>query len=230
MRLRLILSAALVAAATAVAADAARLPHDLSARHWTEITFDGKPANTYRACGADCVEVDTDRSVSLIAMPVAIDLTRTPALSWEWKVDGQVAATDLTTKGRDDRAVALYVTFPYDPDTASLSDRLLRPLVELARGKDAPGRGISYVWSGYGKPGDVVDSPFLGAAHKMVVTRNGAAPTGQWLTEHVDVAADHERLFGSRPKSVAQVMIGADSDDTGGKNRAFVRHIAFSSH
>ena len=229
MRSRLVLAAVLTVAVSATALGAIGVPRDLAARHWTEITFDGKPANTYRACGADCVEVSTDKSVSLIAMPRRVNLTRFPKLTWQWKVEGRVAPTDLTTKGKDDRAVALYVTFPYDPDTASLSERLLRPLVELARGKDAPGHTLSYVWSGYGRPGEVVRSPYYGSVNVMIVARNGSAPLGRWLTETVDVAADHLRVFGHPATHTADILIGADSDDTGNRNRAFVRHIAFAA-
>ncbi|HCS71922.1 MAG TPA: hypothetical protein DIW51_18340 [Rhodospirillaceae bacterium] len=206
------------------------LPADLVARSWEQMTFDGKRANRYSACGDDCIAVDTDSSVSLIGRPVAVDLAQMPVLTWEWKVDRPVAATDLTVKGRDDRALALYVTFPYDPDTATFSESLLRPLVELARGKDAPARTLSYVWSGDATtPGTVVASPYFGDVNVMIVARSGHAPLGTWLRETVDVAADHERVFGRRPLRASHVLIGADSDDTGSRNRGFVRGISFES-
>tara|TARA_R110001592_G_scaffold149161_7_gene374573 strand:- start:2481 stop:3185 length:705 start_codon:yes stop_codon:yes gene_type:complete len=215
------------AASLAVAGTGA-LPTDLAARSWEQMTFDGKPANRYSACGLDCVEVDTDASVSLIGRPVMVNLTEKPVLTWEWKVDLPVAATDLTVKGRDDRALAIYVTFPYDPGTATFSESLLRPLVELARGKNAPARTLSYVWSGDATvPGTVVASPYFGDVNVMIVARTADAPLGAWLRETVDVAADHERVFGRRPLRAAHVLIGADSDDTGSRNRGFVRGISF---
>ena len=216
------------AASLAVAGGDA-LPADLVARSWEQMTFDGKAANRYSACGADCVMVNTDASVSLIGRPVTVILAEMPVLTWEWKVDLPVAATDLTIKGRDDRALAIYVTFPYDPATATFSEALLRPLVELARGKDAPARTLSYVWSGDATaPGAVVASPYFGDVNVMIVARAGDAPLGAWLRETVDVAADHERVFGRRPLRAAHVLIGADSDDTGSRNRGFVRGISFA--
>jgi hypothetical protein len=217
----------LAAAASPVFAGADGLPAELAARAWEQMTFDGKRANRYSVCGADCVAVDTDGSVSLIGRPVTVDLAAAPVLTWEWKVDLPVAATSLTTKGRDDRALALYVTFPYDPAAATFSESLMRPLVELARGKDAPARTLSYVWSGDGTPGAVVHSPYFGDVNVMIVTRTGDAPVGQWLRETVDVAADHERVFGRPAQRAAHVLIGADSDDTGSRNRGFVRGISF---
>ncbi len=207
----------------------ATLPPELTARAWEQMTFDGKRANRYRACATDCIEVDTDASVSLIGRAVTADLGEMPVLTWEWKISQPVVATDLTVKGQDDRALAVYVTFPYDPDTATFSESLLRPLVELARGTDAPARTLSYVWSGYGTPGAVVASPYFGDVNVMIVARTADAPVGQWLRETVDVAADHERVFGRRPQRAAHVLIGADSDDTGTANRGFVRGITFQA-
>lgn len=134
-----------------------RLPRDLAEQGWEEITFDGKTTNTYASCGDGCVEILTRSSVSMIGREVMANLAEMPVLNWEWRIENLVAKSDLSKKGEDDRAVALYVTFPYDPDAASLSEKLLRPMVELARGKDAPGRVLSYVWGGFGKTGDVVE-------------------------------------------------------------------------
>jgi len=221
--------AATLLAAASLAVGAGRLPADLERRGWEEITFDGKTPNRYASCGADCVEIATMQSVSMIGREVSVDLKAMPILHWEWKVERPVAATDLATKGRDDRAVALYVTFPYDPDTSSFAENLMRPMVELARGSDAPGRVISYVWGGFGEPGQVVESPFFGSANAMIVGRNASAEPGVWLAERVDVAADHERIFGHPPVRAAHILLSADSDDTKSDNRAFVRHIMFGA-
>ena len=164
----------------------------------------------------------------MIGRKAGIDLTRTPILSWEWRIENSVSPSDLTAKGQDDRAVALFVTFPYNPDTATFSEKMLRPVVELARGPDAPGRVISYAWGGFGKTGDEVESPYGGAANVTVVCRNQEAPVGAWLSERFDVAADYQRIFGTAPRTVAHVLLSADSDDTGAANRALVRNIRFN--
>ena len=106
------------------------LPPELPTQGWEEITFDGKKFNRYVSCGADCIEIKTDASVSMIGRPVTADLSRVPALSWEWKVENPVVVSDLTIKGEDDRAVAVYVTFPYDPKTATLIEKLLRRIAQ----------------------------------------------------------------------------------------------------
>ena len=194
---------------------------------WEQITFDNKQPNRFASCGEGCVDVKTDGSVSMIGKEFATDLSEMPVLNWEWRIENHVVISDLSTKGEDDRAVALYVTFPYDPDTASFSEKIMRPLVEIIRGTDAPGRMLSYVWGGFGNPGDMIESPFFGAINAMIICRNATAPVGEWVYEEANLIADHERAFGSTPTKAAHILLAADSDDTGSKNRASVRKIMF---
>lgn len=220
------LLAALFATFSLAAAQGGLLP-SLKKHGWEEITFDGKRPNHFATCGVDCVEIKTDSSVSMIGRPVSIDLSRLPVLTWEWKVGTQIAVSDLTVKGEDDRAVALYVTFPYNPETATFKERLLRPVIELVRGQDAPSRMVSYVWGGFGKPGEMIESPFFGGVNVMIICRNETDPVGNWVKERFNVVADHERAFGFSPSEVAHVLVSADSDDTGTRTHAFVRNIIF---
>ncbi|MBT6094956.1 MAG: DUF3047 domain-containing protein [Rhodospirillaceae bacterium] len=216
-------------ASISVATTDSAIPADLARHGWEAITFDGKRANTFQRCGEDCIAVETETSVSMIGRPVMTDLANMPVLSWEWKIDLPVVPSDLSSKGEDDRAVALYVTFPYDPEKASFSENLMRPVVELARGSDAPGRVISYVWGGFGERGQVVESPYFGGLNAMIVSRTQAAPVGEWVAERFDIIADHERVFGWTPKSAQHILISADSDDTQADNRAYVRKIVFGT-
>lgn len=199
----------------------------LKAVGWREITFDGKKPNHFEPCVGDCVKVEVDNSVSMIAKPVMVDLGRTPRLSWEWMIDRPPPPGDLAEKGMDDRAVAVFVTFPYDPETASFSEKMLRPLVEMAEGADAPGRVISYVW-GDGPPGQLIENPYYGTVNVMVVRRTRTDRPGVWLMEMADVVADHQRAFGYRPKSVAHVLISGDRDDSHTRGAAYVRNLMFS--
>jgi hypothetical protein len=67
-----------------------------------------------------------------------------------------------TRKGEDDTAITLYVGFFWDPDRASFTKRLTRPLVEAYAGEEAPGRVLAYVFGGAHEPGEVAASPHLG--------------------------------------------------------------------
>lgn len=200
----------------------------LSADGWEEIVFEDKRPNNYTVCGLGCIQIKTNSSVSMIAKPVAINLSRYPVLNWEWKIESIVTPSDLLVKGKDDRAVAVYVTFPYNPNTASLFEKLMRPLLEVWRGSDTPSRGISYVWTALGTPGEIIESPYFGEANVMIVTRNNTDVVKNWVKERVDIVADHERAFGFTPTVAAHILISSDSDDTGTKNQVSVKGLRFT--
>ncbi len=206
------------------------LPPDIAADGWQEITFEGKPPNRYEACGSGCISIASNSSVSMIGRPVSVKLTETPTLNWEWKLTGPAPVSDLTVKGKDDRPAAVYVTFPFDPDTATFGERLMRPAIELVRGADAPGRMLSYVWGGNGLTGDVIESPYYGGVNAMIVLRNANEPVGDWVQERVNVLADHERVFNRTPNDVSHVLLSADSDDTQTRSLAFVRNLTFKAN
>ena len=195
---------------------------------WEEIIFEDKRPNLYAVCGLGCIQIKTNSSVSMIGKLVTVDLDLNPVLNWEWKIRKKITSSDLSVKGKDDRAIAVYVTFPYNPDTATLFERLKRPLVEIWRGSDTPSRGISYVWAASGVIGEVISSPYFGESNIMIIARNGKDLVNSWITERVDVAADHERVFGFAPTVAAHLMISADSDDTGTRNQAFVKGLRFT--
>lgn len=210
------------------ARDVNYLAADLEDQGWEEIQFDGKTPNTFSSCGRGCIKVDTEFSVSMISRKIDVDLNATPILNWEWQVQKPLKASDLTAKGKDDRAIAIYVAFPYDPEQASFTEKLLRPIVELKRGRKAPGRVISYVWAGDGAPNEVIDSPFFGSAGAIVIRRNLSDKTGEWLSERVDVSADYKRIFGMSPTKADYILIASDGDDTKVINRALLRGIQFT--
>ncbi len=196
---------------------------------WREIEFADKKPNRFVKCGQDCIQIDSASSVSMIRRSLKIDISEKKFLSWEWKLTVPPASSDLEKKGQDDRPLAIYITFPFDEKNASISERGIRPLVELRYGKEAPGRVLSYVWASTTPIGETVNSPFGGAQHKMIVKRNGVSELNIWLGESVDVVADYKDLFGVEPKGVLEMLISSDTDDTRSVSRGFVRRILFSS-
>ena len=181
---------------------------------WQEITFDGKTPNRFRADAAGALLVESDRSVSLLQMPIDVDLEATPLLSWRWRVEQPAPPTDLGVKGEDDRSLALYVAFPFQPEDASAFERMKHALLENLAGEDIPGRILAYVWGGEGERGDRVISPHLGDAGIITILRPAGSGTGIWQEERVDVAEDYRRTFGSEPPDPISLAIGADTDDT----------------
>jgi hypothetical protein len=199
---------------------------DLEAAGWRALEVKGKAANRFVGHPDGSIEVVSSSSVSRLHRPIEVDLDTTPVLTWRWRVDESVPLTDLTQKG-DDTALTLYVGFPWDPDEASFTERLTRPLVEAYAGEDAPGRILAYVWGGDDARGEWVESPHLRSAGSMRVLRPADSPIGQWFEERVDLVEDYREAFGEDPPDPTQIAISADTDDTGSTSRGLVDDLAF---
>ncbi|NVK17599.1 MAG: DUF3047 domain-containing protein [Methylocystaceae bacterium] len=204
-------------------------PNDpmLRADGWLELKFDGKTPNQFAAQSDGAILVVSDKSVSLLYKPLEVNLEHTPKLRWSWKVDRTVPATDLSTKGRDDRSLAIYVSFPFDYERAGFWERFIRDIVVAFKGEDTPGRVISYVWGGNYPQGSVIESPYLKSAGALIALKQATSTTGQWMDETVDIAKDYERIFGEPPNQPYQIAISADSDDTEKKTIGWVKDIRF---
>ena len=196
---------------------------------WREIQFVDKKSNHFSRCGQGCIQVDSDSAVSMIQRSLEIDITKKKFFSWKWKVTAPPASSNLAKKGEDDRPLAVYITFPFDYRNASMSERALRPLIELRYGKEAPGRVLSYVWASTESKGKVIESPFGGAQHKMIIKRKNRSRLGVWLEEKVDIVANYKDVFGTEPESVLHILISSDTDDTRSFTTGFVKNMRFTS-
>ncbi|NVJ91359.1 MAG: DUF3047 domain-containing protein [Methylocystaceae bacterium] len=226
MRTGLFLGLLLLVSLTALAQEK---PQDylLEKDGWRILKFDDKNANRFAAQSDGTIFVSSDDSVSVLYKDVQVDLAQTPILSWSWKVDKSVPPTDLSTKGKDDRSLALYVSFPFDYERAGFWERFIRDIIVAFKGKDTPGRVISYVWGGNAEKGNILESPYLKSAGALIVLQK--AQKGDWVRESVNVAKDYERIFGQPANQPYQIAISADSDDTKVSSIGWVKDIKFGS-
>lgn len=211
---------------------AADLDDALTAAGWDEITFEDAATNQFSAIlGAEGqvegVEFTADDSVSIAFYNLGTDLKTAPNLSWQWQVTSPIINTDITKKGGDDRSLVVYVAFPYQPEEASFGEKLKRTAIEALKGKDTPGRLLSYVWAGGAKKGSMVENPYTGEYGVYIFLRGPSASSGEWFEEKVDVRADFIKAFGYEPAAPIYVAIGGDNDDTGKPISASVRDIMF---
>lgn len=205
----------------------AQIDSQLEANGWKEFTFDDQRQNTFRQIKEGVIEIETNKSVSIAYLPfdtAKLDLRETSNLVFEWQHEGQVIDTDVSKKGGDDRILAIYLAFPYQPEHASLKEKLLRPLVVASQGRDAPGRLLTYLWAGEPKVGRWFENPYTGKAGYMKViqdAKDGSNNANVWHAHKVNIVEDFKEKFGHTPPTPAYVAIGVDSDDT--KMRAITR-------
>lgn len=209
--------------ASAVKAEAIPFGPDLSAQGWKPLNFRSIPPVDFRAEGASRLTLRADKAASVIWRGLDENLWQARSAQWRWRVETSVPATDLTIKGKDDRALALYFVFAKD-ETAARSAKGSSSLTSAMWWSS--GAAIVYVWGGTASPGAVLPSPHMGASGKLVVRQAAARADGKWVPEKADLAADFRRAFGRQPGPLVGIAISSDSDDTGGLNVAGIEALA----
>ena len=172
---------------------------------WTEQRFSLFSSNTFEQAG-EVLRVASEGTVSLLWTPLPEPLWGARRASWRWEAEAAPPPTDLTRRGGDDRALALYFLFLPRAQAEAARDA---DVSELLDAQDA--RILMYVLGGDHPRGASLPTPYLGARGRTLVLR--PAGTGAW-SESVDLAADHRRVFGAAPGSLVGLAVSADSDDT----------------
>jgi hypothetical protein len=190
---------------------------------WEPLTFRWLSETQYVASDMNTLGVVAEGSSSVISKRLpeqAFDATRA---SWRWRVDEGVPATDLSQKGGDDRALAIYFAFAPESDRASAAEgrASLRNLLLTGRGKL-----LVYVWGGEGARGEMMQNPYTRGSGVYVIQRPASTATGSWLSEDVDLRADFARAFGGEPGVLVGVAVASDSDDTNSRNVAAIADLA----
>ncbi len=217
---------ALAASFLAAPAHAACIPVSSGLPGWERLDFDDIPSNTWSEEDGALV-VSTNRGSSMLYTSATGGTL--PVLTWKWRVDQGVPATDLTRKGGDDRSISLTVGFAYDPASASIGERMKRTVVEAVAGADAPGRGIEFVWGGMQPVGSRTQSPYSGNSGRIITLRTPDTPTGQWQTERIDLGTIYSEIWEGSPLPATRIALLADSDDTGGSSMARIKDICFEA-
>ncbi len=151
---------------------------------------------------------------------VSIAWTRLPqaewnatGASWNWRVDQSVPATDLSRKGGDDRNLSVYFVFVPQSVAAELSGQGIRSLL----GRNDV-RVMQYAWGGNHGRGTIIPSPYGQGGVTIPLRQAGSGSH----SESVDLAADHQRAFGTAPGALVGLAVSGDSDDTDSVIRAAI--------
>ena len=176
--------------------------------------------------GRTAVEAIVDRSMSLLARPIRIDLDATPILCWRWYVDGPVKKADMTRKSGDDYAARMYIAFDVQDSALSASTRFKLRMARGLFGKGLPDAAVVYVWDNSHPVGTARKSSYTDRS-QLIVAESGSGRAGAWVSERADIASDFARAFPSQPGTPIQLAVAADGDNTNSKGRAAFADIHF---
>jgi len=163
---------------------------------WEEKRFSGQ--TLYEVVtepdGNRALRAESRGAASGLVFEIRFDPCRYPILSWRWKVDRVVEASDPTRKQGDDYAARVYVVFPhwFPPKTKSLN----------------------YIWATRLPPETAVPNPFFSNA-VMIAAESGPARVGRWVEERRNLVEDYRRAFGRDPPKAGAVAVMTDTDQTG---------------
>ena len=184
---------------------------------WKILEVGNKPKTRF-ALHEGVLDITANRSVAFLYREITPPRSAMPKLQWQWRVDRDIPATDLSAKGKDDRPAAVHLWF--EDNSASLSGALGSLL-----GKPRVGYLITYVWGGKQRAGSIIRNPYFPQKGMVIVLRDSRAKTGTWEMETRDIAADFKAAFGIAPKlsDLRHVSISADTEDTKTSSHSSIR-------
>ena len=178
-----------------------RLPSD-----WTIKVNRGKPDVSVCTDGdVRCVHLKSVAASFSLERGVDVDPTKTPFLSWQWKVAQLPERGDFRRTATDDQAAQVLVAF---------ADR----------------RVLSYIWDTNAPKGLLQSASSIPLVHVFaVVCQSGAAEANRWIAEKHNIADDYERAFGRPAPHVKGVRLQINSQHTGSVAESYFGEIAFQS-
>jgi hypothetical protein len=128
-------------------------------------------------------------------------------------VENLLNKADVTRKEGDDYPARIYVAFAYDPDRASLGQRVKYEAARLIYGEYPPHSGLNYIWESKAPPGTSVPNPFTDRV-RMIVVDSGPARVSQWVEHERNIYQDYKKAFGEEPPLISGIAIMTDADNT----------------
>jgi hypothetical protein len=99
---------------------------NLEAAGWRVATMPGRAPAKFSVASDGSLEILAEAAVAWLWRPITESDTRSTLARWRWRVDEGVGPTNLTRRGGDDRALALYFVFGQRRESAADVVALLR--------------------------------------------------------------------------------------------------------
>jgi len=173
------------------------------------------------------LRAESHASASAIVYKDAFNVRDFPKVKWRWKIKNVYAKADVRSKDGDDYPIRVYVMFEYDPEKASVIERIRYGFAKSLYGEYPPHSSLSYVWSSKDEPETFIVSPYTDKA-MMVLLEKGASKEGTWADEEIDILKDYKKAFKTEPPLRARIAIMNDSDNTGESTVSWISFIEVS--
>ena len=184
---------------------------------WTPISFQDINRTTDYAMvcvkGRAVLRAVADRSASGLVWGRGFDPRVYRTLRWSWRISHTLPRGNVTRREGDDFAARLLVMFPYDPERATLWERIKYNTYRLFYGEFPPGQAMTYIWANKLPRGRWVTSTYTDRV-RLHSVESGNARAGQWVRVERDLAADYRAAFGEPVPGEARIAVMVDTDNT----------------
>jgi hypothetical protein len=171
-----------------------------------------------------CLVAISNSSASALVFRKEFNVYEYPKVRWRWKISRVLPKGDARTREGDDYPIRLYITFRYDPEGASMGERVRYAIAKHLYGEYPPKSSLNYIWANRQHGGRILTSPYTGKS-RLLVLRWGENLAGRWVHEDADIIRDYREAFGEEPPPVAGIAIMSDSDNTGGHAVSYIDSI-----
>jgi len=187
---------------------------------WRPLVFSPmKPHTRYsidnKVCDS-CLKAEADKAASAIYKEMDVDTRLFQILSWKWRVKGTLKNGDARTSAGDDYPARVYAAFAFEPEKASMVEKIRHQVLKSLYGVEPPGNTITYIWANKLPKGETVPNAFSNMI-MMVAVESGDEMAGKWVSEERNIYEDYKRLFKEEPPLFRGVIVMTDSDNTGDK-------------
>jgi hypothetical protein len=192
-----------------------------------------KPSTQFSVVELDAqrvLRIASSKSYGKLLHAVDARVTQPKRLQWDWRID-QHPDADLRSRGGDDVALRVCAFYEWPAHKMPLVDRMRLALAEAIAGEPLPGAAVCYVWDKALPVGTVMPNAFTRRIRMMVVDGDGSTQKS-WREHTRDLQKDFRAAFadewedGDGLPPLLAVVIGADTDNTGGEGLAYLRSIS----
>ena len=148
-------------------------------------------------------------------------------LQWQWRLDQPLPQADLRRKEGDDAPLKVCAMFDLPLERIPFFERSLLRIARNVSGEALPGATLCYVWDHQLAAGTVLPNAYSARVRFMVLD-SGTGALGQWVNHQRDLQADFLASFGQESATVPPllaIVVGADTDNTGGRSLGFVSDV-----
>ncbi len=170
------------------------------------------------------LKAESNASASALIHTREFDVHEYPGLRWKWRVENVYLTGDVQSKSGDDYPMRVYVLFKYDPEKATLGQKIKYGIARKIHRQYPPHSSLNYIWANRKDEKGIFTNPYADES-KMVIVESGRDKVGQWIEEDVNIVDDYRKAFGKDPPVVASIAVMNDSDNTGERSVSYIEFI-----